>query len=248
MEEASCDPVIVAAIADQILAIFGADDEMVRFRSSSNAEDALSFNGAGLYESTSVCLADDLAGDADGPSHCDLDKGKERTVCRGLKRVWASLWGMKAVEERSWYGIDHRDVAMGILVNTRTKGELANIVAFTGNPLLQGDERYLVNAQLGELDVVAALPWVWPELDLLTVKAGAVVEIERVKGSTELPEGQWALDASRLEVLGASLATIAALYPVDEAPPAESRILLDTEWKLRADGQFAIKQIRPFLD
>ena len=248
MEAATCDPELVTLIGDMILETWGADDVMVRFRSSSNAEDSLTFNGAGLYDSTSVCLADDLDADAEGPSHCDLDKGSERTICRGLKRVWASLWNMKAVEERAWYGIDHREAAMGVLVNTRTKGELANIVAFSGNPLLPGDGRYLVNAQLGELDVVAAQSGVWPELDLLTIADGAVTEIERVKGSTELPAGEWVLDDLRLEALGADLAEIVEVYPIDEEAPAAGRVLLDTEWKLRADGQLIIKQVRPFLD
>lgn len=248
MEDAPCDPDLVADIGGMIVGTWGAEDTMIRFRSSSNAEDALHFNGAGLYDSTSVCLADTLDGDADGPSVCDADKGKERTICRGLTRVWASLWSMKAVEERAWYGIGHADVVMGILVNPRTKGELANIVAFTGNPLIDGDPRYLVNAQVGELDVVAAVPGVWPELDLLTVSEGAVIGIERVKGSTELPDGVWVLSESRLELLGAALATIEEVYPVDGDPPVGGRILLDTEWKLRGDGQLVIKQVRPFLD
>ena len=149
--------------------------------------------------------------------------------------------------EREWYGIDHSGVAMGILVNTRTKSELANIVAFTGNPLLRGDDRYLVNAQLGELDVVSALPGVWPEKDLLTIDNGSVVGIDRVRGTTELADGEWVLSNAQLEELGAGLANIAQIYPVDEDVPAAANVLLDTEWKLRSDGRLAIKQIRPFL-
>ena len=76
---------------------------------------------------------------------------------------------------------------MAILVNTRTTGELANIVAFTGNPLLQGDDRFLINAQVGELAVVSSLPGIWPEKILLTLDAGSVTAIERLRASTELP-------------------------------------------------------------
>jgi hypothetical protein len=247
MRATTCNPPLVSEIEDKILDVFGGDDVMVRFRSSSNAEDALGFNGAGLYDSTSVCLADETDVDTLGPSHCDADQPKERDVCRGLTKVWASLWNMKAFEERQWYGIDHAGVAMGILVNTRTKSELANVVAFTGNPLLAGDDRYLINAQLGELDVVSALPGVWPEKDLLTLDDGAVAAIERVRGSTELPDGQWVLDDGILSELGAALWTISIVYPVDEQVPPTADILLDTEWKLRSDGRLAIKQIRPFL-
>ncbi len=247
MEAAPCDPELIAAIETAILDVYGTDDTMVRFRSSSNAEDALQFSGAGLYDSTSVCLADETDGDTIGPSHCDPDRANERDVCRGLTKVWASLWSMKAYEERAWYGIDQHQVAMGILVDTRTKNELANIVAFSGNPLLAGDDRYLVNAQIGELDVVSAAPGVWPEKVLLTVEDGQVTLIERLRGSTELPDGQWVLDDTQLRQLGADLSTIVAVYPIDEVVPPTAVVLLDTEWKVRDDGQLIVKQVRPFL-
>ena len=83
---------------------------------------------------------------------------------------------------------------------------------------------------------------------LLTVAGGEVVAIERVRGSTELPEGEWVLADAQLEELGASLATIAGVYPIDEEVAPTADVLLDTEWKLRADGRLAIKQVRPFLD
>jgi hypothetical protein len=42
----------------------------LRFRSSTNAEDLRAFSGAGLYDSRSGCLADDLDDDELGPSRC----------------------------------------------------------------------------------------------------------------------------------------------------------------------------------
>lgn len=251
MHQAPCDPAFMALIETRILATYsGRDDVMVRFRSSSNAEDALRFNGAGLYDSASVCLADDKDTDALGPSICDPAQPNERGVCRGLTVVWASLWNMKAFEERSWYGIDHTKVAMGILVDTRTKGELANIVAFTGNPLLRGDRRYLINSQAGELDVVSAVTGMFPERDLLTIDgtSGLVTTIERARGSSELPEGRWVLDDAQLQALGRHLATIGGLYPADVNVPVIQRWYLDTEWKVLPDGQLIIKQVRPFLE
>ena len=50
----------------------------IRFRSSTNVEDSNQFTGAGLYESFSGCLADDLDGDSDGPCLCDADEDNER--------------------------------------------------------------------------------------------------------------------------------------------------------------------------
>ena len=96
--------------------------------------------------------------------------------------------------------------------------------------------------------MVAAVPGVWPEKDLLTVEDGQVVEIERARGSTELPEGEWVLDDATLRELGAALAAIVDVYPVDGDLPPTARVLLDTEWKLRDDGRLAVKQVRPFVE
>jgi phosphoenolpyruvate synthase/pyruvate phosphate dikinase len=218
---------------------------MVRFRSSSNAEDGLAFSGAGLYLSESGCLADELDGDDEGPSLCDPLKEDEQTISHALLEVWSSTWGMVAWEERDWYGIDHSEVAMGVLVDTRFGGELANIVAFTGNPTSAGDDRYLVNAQYGELEVVAAEPGVFPEKNLLTLDAaGDVTLIDRVSQSSE---AEIVLTDAQLEELGGVLWDIAQVYPLDDEVPEGHDVLWDTEWKVRSDGQLIIKQIRPFL-
>jgi pyruvate,water dikinase len=63
---------LLAQITERVTAVLGAHalNERLRFRSSTNAEDLEAFSGAGLYESRSGCLADDLDGDAAGPSGC----------------------------------------------------------------------------------------------------------------------------------------------------------------------------------
>jgi pyruvate,water dikinase len=246
MRAAPQDPELLAALRDAIRDTYGSDTVAVRFRSSSNAEDALDFSGAGLYESTTACLADELDDDTIGPSRCDPDEPDERTLTRALGKVWASLWLLPAWEERSWYGVDHGRVAMGILVDDRIKGERANIVAFTGNPTAD-DDRFLINAQVGELDVVSAAPGVFPERTLLTLEDGDVVRIERAAGSSELPPGDVVLDDATLRTLGAWLADIHDVYPVDAEVPADRDLLLDTEWKFTVDERLIVKQVRPFL-
>ena len=247
MEDAPKDPAHVAAIAAQIEAVWGTDESMVRFRSSSNAEDGLSFGGAGLYDSTSVCLADGLDADDAGPSQCDPDQPHERTIERALGKVWSSLWAMAAFEERAWYGVDHAQVAMGVLVNDRSVREQANMVVFTGEPALPGEDDTVVNAQTGDESVVSPRPGQIVEKSLLTIAGGEVAAIERVRASNLVPAGTWVLDDDRLRELGAAMAAIEAIYPVDEAPPAGGEVLLDSEWKVLEDGRLIIKQIRPFL-
>jgi hypothetical protein len=63
---------LFAALQAAIAQAFGAAGatQSLRFRSSTNVEDLDTFTGAGLYESKTGCLADDLDADTDGPSRC----------------------------------------------------------------------------------------------------------------------------------------------------------------------------------
>jgi hypothetical protein len=234
-------------LTGDIRATFGSDTRMLRFRSSSNAEDAIEFSGAGLYDSFSGCLADDLDGNQTGPSGCDASESSEHTVARAVVRVWASLWNSEAYDEREWYGIDHKKAAMAVLVDPRATKELANIVAFSGNPTASSDDRYLVDAQGGELTVVLPDPGVFPEESLLTVANGVVTAIDRTRGSSELPAGSWVLKDAQLEQIGSLLWQIVQVYPIDGAVPSGATVLLDTEWKILSDGSLVVKQVRPFL-
>ncbi|MEE2829636.1 MAG: PEP/pyruvate-binding domain-containing protein [Myxococcota bacterium] len=247
IRDSSVDPALIETLTERILATWGDDQQMVRFRSSSNAEDSLGFTGAGLYSSTSACLADELDGDEVGPSHCDPDQEDERSLNRALLKVWSSLWKLGAYEERDFWGIDHLGVAMGLLVNDRSKNEQANIVTFTGNPSLVGDNRFVVEAQLGDLSVVSPDAGEVTEKNLLTVEDGLVVLVERVRASSEVPAGEYVLDDTRLAALGAALASIQQSFPLDSKPPEESVILLDNEWKVLEEGRLIVKQVRPFL-
>ena len=103
----------------------------LRCRSSTNVEDAEHFTGAGLYDSFSGCLLDDLDGDDAGPCQCDATEPKERGVFRALQKVYASFYNDDAYLERLRHGIDETRVAMGVLVHPSFPDaeELANGVA-----------------------------------------------------------------------------------------------------------------------
>lgn len=238
------DAGVIELLRQRIVAVWGSENVMVRFRSSSNAEDGLIFSGAGLYESASVCVADDLDGDSQGPSRCDPDNESEHTVSDGIRQVWGSLWKLSAWEERDWYGIAHENVVMGVLCDTRYNDELANVVAFSGNPTAAGDDRYLINAQEGDLEVVSAEPGVYPEKELLTIENGVVTIIDRVSESSEV---SLVLTDAQLNTLGAAFSDIVDVYPVDYEVPDGSDLMWDTEWKFLADGRLMVKQIRPYL-
>jgi len=239
-------PVLISALVDQVNEQFGIGT-MVRFRSSSNAEDGLEFNGAGLYDSTSVCVDDSLDSDSDGPSHCDPNQNKERMIERGLKKVWASLWNFRAWEERDYYGIDHLAAGMAVLITPAFPDERANGVAFTGDPAGAGSDDYIINVQEGDFSVVLPEPGVVPERTQLTLDNGQVTEITRLRAST-LVTDSWVLSDDELRELGSVMTMAEEQFPINAGSYAPEDILLDLEFKIqREDDGLIIKQIRPFL-
>lgn len=240
-------PALLAELADRLVEVFGSSEVKLRFRSSSTVEDLLEFNGAGLYDSTSACVADDLDADGEGPSRCDPDQDDERGLERALKRVWASLWNHRAHEERTYFGIPADRSAMGILVTRAFRDERASGVIFSGHPSRLADGRYLVTAQVGEASVVRPEPGVLAEKSLLVLREGRVIDVVEAGSSSLLPAGQRVLERPLLERLGATVAAIDAHLDFDPGPHDPRDILLDLEFKVTASGELAIKQLRPFL-
>ena len=246
-DNSTVDPELVTSIANRIGEVFGQTTERVRFRSSSNVEDALEFNGAGLYDSTSACAADDLDDDNAGPSRCDEENANERGVARALRKVWQSVWNFRAFEEREFFGIPQQDVAMGILVSRAYANERANGVIFTGNPSNPLDNRYLVTSQVGDSSVVSPEPGVLAASDLLVVDQGEVLEISRASSSSLLPDGQNVLSEAELRELGYLIWHIESELPLDLGDHDSSEVVYDIEYKVEANGELAVKQVRPFL-
>lgn len=121
-------PSLKTAVLDLLVAAGLPLDRKVRFRSSTNVEDSEHFTGAGLYDSYSGCLADDLDGDSTGPSACDPEEPRERGVFRALRRVYASFYNLNAFLERLRHEVDEAQVGMAVLVHESTPDplELAN--------------------------------------------------------------------------------------------------------------------------
>ncbi|MEE9383860.1 MAG: PEP/pyruvate-binding domain-containing protein [Nannocystaceae bacterium] len=241
MTKATVAPEWVQRIRLAEVGASGQANVMLRARSSSNTEDAAAFNGAGLHTSTRICLGD-VPG-ASPNSMCDAAE-ESAPIEEALPKVWASLWSSAAYSEREWYGMDHKMVAMGIVLNPRIKNERADIVMTSGNPSDAGDRRFFVNAQIGGVGVVSPPPGVTPERVFLEMSDdGEVRKIFRVERSS-LSLNDDILTNAELEYLGRALAAIRFAYPVDVGAMGEMLALLDTEWKQRNDGTFLIKQIR----
>lgn len=136
--EAPINPELLSLVLSRIN--YFNEFEAVRFRSSTNAEDLEYFNGAGLYDSYSA------------------KKGHAtKTAENAIKKVWASLWNLRAFDEREYYKIDQNSVAMGILVHRSFPDEDANGVIITKN-MYNVNHGYTINVQYKEFSIVYPEP------------------------------------------------------------------------------------------
>lgn len=204
----------------------------MRFRSSTNAEDMAEFNGAGLYASFTGDLAD-----------------SRKPVADAIRKVWASLWNARAFEERDFYGIDQRRVAMGILVHRSFPDEGANGVAVTRNLYMPDYIGYVINAQAGDVSVVSPPPGVSSEqLIYYPFDDGFLGEssVEKIAASS-LTGGAPVLDSAEVVLLGKSLKQAQAWF-FRLAHPGENWALwygLDVEFKFDGpDRTLYLKQAR----
>ncbi len=194
------------------------------WRSSTNAEDLDGFNGAGLYES--VVLAADPSADQ---------------LADVLRAVWASVWLQRAFEERDWYRIEHRCVAMGVLVQTFVDDAVATGVAITGNPFKAGLDAVFINTQVSGASVTGALGNQLPEQYLVATWSG-YYEPELLSRST-LNRGAPILAHAELNALTDQLRRIhGAMVPT--APGGANA--MDVEFALTTQRRLVILQARPY--
>ncbi|MGZ8899550.1 MAG: PEP/pyruvate-binding domain-containing protein, partial [Limisphaerales bacterium] len=231
-----------------IAALLGRFDPQIkiRFRSSTNVEDAENFTGAGLYDSYSGCLADDQDSDAAGPSICDPTENNERGVFRAIRKVYASFYNNNAVLERMRHSVDETKVGMAILVHYSAPDptELANGVAtinYTRSGASTTYEGRMVT-QKGAVSVTNPDGTALPE----------VVQISKFAGTTYPSIQQW----SSLVPFGATVLTWDAEYKAfadlfSKAAVAfhgyytnKTRYTLDFEYKKLVPGELHVKQVR----
>lgn len=204
----------------------------IRCRSSTNNEDLPGFSGAGLYDSY---------------THHPAEGHLEKSV----KQVFASLWNLRAFEEREFYRVDHKAAAMGVLLHPNFSDERVNGVAVSDDPVYGTADAYYVNAQVGEELVTNPSSAVVPE-ELLLVdsddeNAEDDYEVTVANRSNLVPDGVRVLSDAHTATLHAALTTIherfATLYGIAEG----DEFSMEIEFKVTADDAFAIKQARPWV-
>ncbi len=199
----------------------------LRYRSSTNNEDLAAFNGAGLYDSKTQ----------------DPDETAEDGIDKSIKAVWASLWNFRAFLERDYYRVDHKSVAMGVLVHPNFSDERVNGVAVSYDPVSFLPDTFYVNSQLGEDLVTNPEARSYPEQLLLDADGRAGV----LARSNLVPSGTLLLSESQMVQLRNNLKTIhdrfQTLYNIQDG----DRFAIEIEFKVTADNTLAIKQARPWV-
>jgi len=142
----------------------------MRFRSSTNAEDIDGFNGAGLYDSKTGILGDE-----------------KKSIEKAIKKVWASLWNLRAFQERAFFKMDQRTVAMGILVHQSFPNEEVNGVAITKNIYRPERTGFVVNVQKGDIPIVLPPAGVTSEQFIIkhNFKLDKQIEVDYISYSSE---------------------------------------------------------------
>ena len=222
----------------------------LRFRSSTNVEDSDQFIGAGLYDSYSGCLQDDLDDDDDGPSHCDPTKENERGAFRAMRKVYASFYNLNAYLERLRREVDEDQVGMALLVHHSfpDETEAANGV-ITGRFQPSGRNFFLFSeivTQLGANSVTNPDGNSIPELvETNCYKGNADTSCSNFfqERSSLLPLGQfsimdWDDDYSNLN---SKALNVARAY---QTASRIDRFTLEFEFKKLTDGSLVIKQVR----
>ncbi|MDI1299088.1 PEP/pyruvate-binding domain-containing protein [Methylotenera sp.] len=203
-------------------------------RSSTNAEDLKGFNGAGLYDTV--------------PNVKD-----KKALEAAIKQVWASVWNLRAVEERTHFGIPHEQVYPAVLIQSAVNAAAAGVLLTTD---IWGHQTttYTINAKWGLGMRVVEGQKIAEQILFDTSNNGTRV-ISRSDESTMLvanpkggmmerpvTKGTAILTEKRAKMLGQAAQHVAEIFNQTD--------VLDIEWVLETQsGQdvFWIVQARPYV-
>jgi hypothetical protein len=243
---------IVTALTDPV---HGFDPHvMLRFRSSTNVEDSEDFIGAGLYDSFSGCLADDLDPGHDGPCGCDPNQQAAQGVFQAIRRVFASFYNDNAYLERLRHEVNEAEVGMAVLVHPSFPDEieLANGVATIEQKSPPESSYVTLVSQTGAVSVTNPRDSSAPEeavIEVLPSGYAALTPSVLVQQSSLLPVGRTVLDwpADYRSLVQLLMGVAGCFGEVTD----QTQYVLDLEYKKVAPGAGAlpagglvIKQVR----
>lgn len=201
----------------------------VRCRSSTNNEDLPGFSGAGLYDSKT--------------QHPD-----EGHISKSIKQIYASLWNLRAYEERDFYRVDHFRTAMGVLCHPNFADELVNGVGVSSDPIYQTKNTFYWNTQLAS--ELITNPTGNERAEELLVKRypnGGNDDFAVLQYSSLLNHDSLLMTSAQRGQLRTYLGIIhdefQRLYHAENNPT----FAMDIEYKITSDNRLTIKQARPWV-
>ena len=214
--------------------------QTMRFRTSTNAEDLDGFPCAGCYDS--------FTGD---PANW------EGSLLRAIRKAWAGIWYFRTFEERTYHSIDHKTVAMSLLVHHNFPAEEANGVASTANPYdpTGSEPGFYINVQFGgDAEVVHPPAGVTSDQLIYFYDQSTVTPSYLAHSNLTVPAGAHVLTDSQLQELGAALSAIHTRFRPAYGPGIgfSDWYAMDVEFKFddegTTDGQphLWVKQARPY--
>ena len=205
------------------------DDEAVAVRSSATAEDLAYASFAGQQDTY-------------------LNVVGSAALLDAVRRCWASLWTDRAVSYRNANGIDHRGVALAVVVQRMIDAAVAGVM-FTANPITGNRNETVIDASpgLGEAVVSGAVN---PDHFVVHVVDRRIVARrlgdKRVMISS-LPGGgterQEPADASSEACLDDK--QLLQLVDLGQRVQRHFRAPQDTEWAIDSAGHIWLTQARP---
>ncbi len=228
--DAPLEPRVLDALYKRVRIKLGGKGVFVR--SSTNAEDLQGFNGAGLYDTVPNV------------------QGK-KALGAAVKQVWASLWNFRAVEERSLFGIDHRQVYAAVLVQVGVNATAAGVLVSKNLFDPTDPDSFTINAKWG-LGIRVVQGKRVPEQVLFDISNSGTKIISRSDdpvmlvfdksgGIREVPNKHAGviLSEARAKRLADAVIRFRPLFPAEHA--------LDVEWLLEGE-KIWIVQSRPYVE
>jgi hypothetical protein len=205
------------------------DNTPIRCRSSTNNEDLPGFNGAGLYESKT--------------HHPD-----EGHIAKSIQEIYASLWNLRAFDEREFYKVNHFTASMAILCHNNYSGEQANGVGVSKDPIYKTNNTfYYLNSQVGEELITNPDGSAVPEEILLDASSTSSDDYILVRRSSLATNNTTILHGAYLNQIRDYLTVIHQEFEVLYDAIGNETFAMEIEYKITSEGQLIIKQARPWV-
>src|SRR5215208_1316109 len=215
------------AITDHYAAL--GDDEAVAVRSSATAEDLAYASFAGQQDTY-------------------LNVVGSAPLLDAVRRCWASLWTDRAVSYRNANGIDHRSVALAVVVQYMIDATAAGVM-FTANPVTSSRNETVIDASpgLGEAVVSGAVN---PD-HFVVDSVGRRIVTRRLGDKRVMITGLPGGGTERRELVDQSAEAclddeqVLQLTDLGQQVQRHYGAAQDTEWALDTAGRFWLTQARP---